>query len=70
MIRVFSKSPPSLIHSNKRDSSKYCAAQEQIGHDTSDYRQLKDQIEELIHKGKLTKWVVREVKRHKAQGVG
>lgn len=39
-------------------------------YETADCRQLKYQIEELIRREKLTKWVVHEVKRHKSQGVG
>ncbi|XP_074346957.1 uncharacterized protein LOC141685773 [Apium graveolens] len=35
-----------------------------MGHDTADYRQLKDEIEALIRQGKLTEWVVKEVQRH------
>ncbi|XP_074336725.1 uncharacterized protein LOC141673896 [Apium graveolens] len=60
---VFRKATP-LIDYNKRDTSKYCTYHEATGHDTADYRQLKDEIETLIRQGKLTKWVVKEVRRH------
>ncbi|XP_074351902.1 uncharacterized protein LOC141691053 [Apium graveolens] len=61
---VFRKASP-LTDYNKRDTSKYCAYHEATGHDTSDCRQLKDEIETLIRQGKLTEWVVKEVRRHK-----
>ncbi|XP_074352615.1 uncharacterized protein LOC141691756 [Apium graveolens] len=61
---VFRKATP-LTDYNKRDTSKYCAFHEATGHDTADYRQLKDEIETLIRQGKLTEWVVKEVRRHK-----
>ncbi|XP_074363199.1 uncharacterized protein LOC141703637 [Apium graveolens] len=61
---VFRKATP-LTDYNKRDTSKYCAYHEATGHDTADCRQLKDEIETLIRQGKLTEWVVKEVRRHK-----
>ncbi|GAV61359.1 hypothetical protein CFOL_v3_04886, partial [Cephalotus follicularis] len=42
---------------NKRDSSKYCRYHRDHGHDTEECRQLKNQIEDLIHKGHLRKYV-------------
>ena len=41
-----------------------------VGHDTADCRQLKDQIEDLIRNGKLTEWVVREVRKHNTKSGG
>ncbi|XP_074344533.1 uncharacterized protein LOC141683651 [Apium graveolens] len=38
---------------------------EATGHDTTDSRQLKDEIETLIRQGKLTEWVVKEVQKHR-----
>ncbi|XP_074375294.1 uncharacterized protein LOC141717076 [Apium graveolens] len=60
---VFRKATP-LTDYNKRDTSKYCAYHEATGHDTADCRQLKDEIETLIRQGKLTEWVVKEVRKH------
>ncbi|XP_074346444.1 uncharacterized protein LOC141685230 [Apium graveolens] len=62
---VFRKATP-LTDYNKRDTSKYCTYDEATGHDTADSRQLKDEIETLIRQGKLTEWVVKEVRRHRA----
>ncbi|XP_074328339.1 uncharacterized protein LOC141666244 [Apium graveolens] len=61
---VFRKATP-LTDYNKRDTSKYYAYHEATGHDTADCRQLKDEIETLIRQGKLTEWVVKEVRRHR-----
>ncbi|XP_074322938.1 uncharacterized protein LOC141659904 [Apium graveolens] len=61
---VFRKATP-LTDYNKRDTLRYCAYHEATGHDTADCRQLKDEIETLIRQGKLTEWVVKEVRRHK-----
>ncbi|XP_074342058.1 uncharacterized protein LOC141679458 [Apium graveolens] len=61
---IFRKVAP-LTDYNKRDNSKYCAYHEDTGHDTTDCRQLKDEIETLIRQGKLTEWVVKEVRRHR-----
>ncbi|XP_074351820.1 uncharacterized protein LOC141690967 [Apium graveolens] len=46
------------------DNLKYCAYHEATRHDMADCRQLKDEIETLIHQRKLTEWVVREVRKH------
>ncbi|KAK1397109.1 hypothetical protein POM88_006972 [Heracleum sosnowskyi] len=40
----------------KRDKNKYCRYHKDSGHDTDDCRQLKDEIEFLIRKGKLNKF--------------
>ncbi|XP_074378140.1 uncharacterized protein LOC141719659 [Apium graveolens] len=58
------KKETSLTDYNKRDTSKYYAYHEATGHDTADCRQLKDEIETLIRQGKLTEWVVKEVRKH------
>ncbi|XP_075654243.1 uncharacterized protein LOC142624530 [Castanea sativa] len=42
---------------NVRDKNKYCRFHKDHGHYTEDCRNLKGQIEELIHKGKLQKYV-------------
>ncbi|XP_074328488.1 uncharacterized protein LOC141666400 [Apium graveolens] len=63
---VFRKATP-LTDYNKRDTSKYCAYHEATGagHDTADCKKLKDEIETLIRQGKLTEWVVKEVRRYR-----
>ncbi|XP_075675039.1 uncharacterized protein LOC142644277 [Castanea sativa] len=50
---------PKPLHSspNVRDKSKYCRFHKDHGHYTEDCRDLKGQIEELIQKGKLQKYV-------------
>ena len=47
------------LHSspNVRDKNKYCQFHKDHGHNTEDCRDLKEQIEELIRKGKLQKYV-------------
>ena len=42
---------------NVRDKKKYCHFQKDHGHYTKDCRDLKEQIEELIRKGKLQSFV-------------
>ena len=50
---------PRPLHSspNVRDKNKYCRFHKDHGHNTEDCRDLKEQIEELIQKGKLQKYV-------------
>ena len=50
---------PRPLHSslNIRDKNKYCGFHKDRGHYTEDCRDLKEQIEELIQKGKLQKYV-------------
>ncbi|XP_075655052.1 uncharacterized protein LOC142625249 [Castanea sativa] len=50
---------PRPLHSspNVRDKNKYCRFHKDHGHYTEDCRDLKEQIEELIQKGKLQKYV-------------
>ena len=50
---------PRLLHSstNIRDKKKYCHFHKDHNHYTEDCRDLKEQIEELIQKGKLQKFV-------------
>jgi len=42
---------------NVRDKKKYCRFHKDHGHYTEDCRDLKEQIEELISKGKMQKYV-------------
>ena len=50
---------PRPLHSspNIRDKNKYCRFHKDHDHNTEDCRDLKEQIEELIRKGKLQKYV-------------
>ena len=50
---------PRPLHSspNVRDKNKYCRFHEDHGHNTEDCRDLKEQVEELIRKGRLQKYV-------------
>ena len=46
---------------NMRDKRKYCRFHKDHGHYTEDCRDLKEQIEELIRRGKLQQYVKREI---------
>ena len=50
---------PRPLHSspNVRDKKKYCRFHKDHGHYTEDCKNLKEQMEELIRKGKLQKFV-------------
>ena len=50
---------PRPLHSspNVRDKNKYCRFHKDHGHNIEDCRDLKEQLEELIRKGKLQKYV-------------
>ncbi|GAV56648.1 LOW QUALITY PROTEIN: hypothetical protein CFOL_v3_00190, partial [Cephalotus follicularis] len=55
----------------RRDVEKYCRYHRDHGHDTEDCRQVKNQIEDLIQRGHLRKYVDREAphgRREKAYG--
>ncbi|XP_030926621.1 uncharacterized protein LOC115953227 [Quercus lobata] len=53
---------PRPLHSspNVRDKNKYCRFHKDHDHNTKDCKDLKEQIEELIQKGKLQKYVKEE----------
>ena len=53
---------PKLLSSSskRRDSKKYCRFHKDHGHYTNKYRNLKEQIEELIQRGKLQKFVKKD----------
>ena len=61
---IFRKAAPMTTY-QARDKRRYCAYHESSGHSTHECHQLKDEIESLIREGKLTDWVVREVKKLK-----
>ena len=50
---------PRPLHSspNVRNKNKYCRFHEDHGHNTKDCRDLKEQVEELIRKGRLQKYL-------------
>ena len=50
---------PSLIRKKKakRDQSKYCRYHRDVGHDTNNCHELKDEIEDLIRQGKLGNYI-------------
>ncbi|MQL96093.1 hypothetical protein Taro_028764 [Colocasia esculenta] len=56
---------PQRMHSDprKRDHNKYCRFHRDHGHDTSECRQLKDEIEDLIKRGYLGRFVRRNEER-------
>ena len=45
---------------NKRSRDKYCCFHHDHDHDTTDYYDLKQQIETLIRQGKLQRFVSKE----------
>ena len=51
---------PLSSSSKKRDLKKYCRFHKDHGHYTNECRDLKEQIEELVQKGKLQKFVKRD----------
>ena len=53
---------PKPLHSSPhiRDKNKYCRFHKNHGHYTEDCQDLKEQIEELLQKGKLQKYVKKE----------
>lgn len=53
---------PKLLSSSSKkwDMKKYCRFHKDPGHYTNQCRDLKEQIEELIQKGKLQKFVKRD----------
>ena len=51
---------PLSSSSRKRDLKKYCRFHKDHGHYTDECRDLKEQIEELILKGKLQKFVKKD----------
>lgn len=64
------KKPTPVNSACRRDKSRYCAFHRQTGHEIADYRQLKDQIEDLIRNGKLRDWVAREAKKQNTNTQG
>ncbi|XP_074327396.1 uncharacterized protein LOC141665315 [Apium graveolens] len=50
--------------------ARYCAFHDANGHETTEYRHLKDHIEDLIRKGFLTEFVAEEAKRYEDDKAG
>ncbi|KAK1363262.1 hypothetical protein POM88_038823 [Heracleum sosnowskyi] len=61
------KKPAPLSRSATKDKGRYCAYHESHRHHTYACKQLKEEIEKLIKEGKLTDWVVKEVKKYKEE---
>ncbi|XP_062075619.1 uncharacterized protein LOC133779710 [Humulus lupulus] len=59
----FMRPPPMRKYRSQRDPSKYCHYRKDIGHTTTERIHLKVQIEELIRKGHLGRYVRRENQR-------
>ena len=53
----FRKPFPIRKERTKRDQNKYCRYHRDVGHDTNDCHELKDEIEDLIRQGKLGNYV-------------
>ncbi|KAM6542773.1 hypothetical protein CsatB_007220 [Cannabis sativa] len=53
---VFKKPPPIKGNRDKRDPKKFCKYHKNIGHTTLDCWVLQDEIEELIRRGKFSKY--------------
>nr|XP_017228021.1 PREDICTED: uncharacterized protein LOC108203549 [Daucus carota subsp. sativus] len=51
------RKPQPIPYNVARDKKKYCDFHESAGHNTTDCRHLKEEIEELLRAGYLTKWV-------------
>ncbi|XP_043725978.1 uncharacterized protein LOC122672584 [Telopea speciosissima] len=45
---------------HERNKNKYCRFHQDHGHDTEEYRQLKDEIETLIQRGRLGQFIKKE----------
>ncbi|XP_043713195.1 uncharacterized protein LOC122661756 [Telopea speciosissima] len=51
-----------LSNPEDRNKNKYCKFYRDVGHDTEDYRQLKREIEDVIQKGHLKRYVKEDTK--------
>ena len=51
---------PLSSSSKRRDTKKYCCFHKDHGHYTDECQELKEQIEELIQRGKLQKFVKKD----------
>ncbi|XP_062114333.1 uncharacterized protein LOC133825397 [Humulus lupulus] len=57
---LFKRPPPMKRDRSKRDPSKYCQYHKDVGHTRAECNHLKVEIEELIHRGQLGRYVRRE----------
>ncbi|GAV72459.1 LOW QUALITY PROTEIN: hypothetical protein CFOL_v3_15947, partial [Cephalotus follicularis] len=58
---------PLRSSAKKRDTNKYCRYHRDHGHDTEECRHLKNQIEDLINKGHLWKYVNRDAPQERRE---
>ena len=58
---------PLKTDASRRNKDQYCRYHKDHGHDTEECRQLKDEIEFLIRKGHLDRFVNRETKMLKGR---
>ncbi|XP_074346597.1 uncharacterized protein LOC141685393 [Apium graveolens] len=54
--KEFKWSKPLRGYPEKRGQGRYCRYHKNVGHDTDDYRQLKDEIKYLIRRGKFERF--------------
>nr|GEZ11046.1 hypothetical protein [Tanacetum cinerariifolium] len=62
--KSFEQHPRMFRSRRSRDMSKYCHFHEDYGHDTNDFRQLRNQIEEAVKSGLLSH-LVKGIKKEK-----
>ncbi|XP_022874021.1 uncharacterized protein LOC111392857 [Olea europaea var. sylvestris] len=60
---------PMLTPSGKRNQSKYCHFHRDHGHDTEECLQLKKEIERLLRRGLLAKYVKNDKGRQRVEGI-
>ncbi|XP_022858608.1 uncharacterized protein LOC111379468 [Olea europaea var. sylvestris] len=60
---------PMLTPSGKRNQSKYCHFHRDHGHNTEECLQLKEEIERLLRRGLLAKYVKNDKSRQRVEGI-